>query len=446
MYFIAKDSTSRSIDFEILDSTSTTGGRKTGLVYNTASLTAYYHRQGGSATAITLATLAAANSAFSSGGFKEIDATNMPGIYRLDIPDAALATGADYVTITLKGATGMAQVSHLIKLTPANSEVLSIDSNGRVDVIKVAGTTQTAGDLATLITAVDDLVDTEVAAIKTVVDAVKVKTDFLPSATAGAAGGVFIAGTNAATTVNITGNITGNLSGSVGSVTAAITLPTIPTDWITAAGIAADAIGSSELAASAVSEIQSGLSTLDAAGVRSAVGLASANLDTQLSAIAGYIDTEVGAIYSRLGAPAGASMSADIAAVKAETASILSDTNDLQTRVPAALTGAGNMKCDALAIDGSTDAADRLQRAAQTMSTVTIGAASTTTNIVTSAISPSAGVTDQFKGRALIFAYDTTTANLRGQATEITASTAGGVLTCTALTTAPASGDVAMIV
>lgn len=35
---------------------------------------------------------------------------------------------------------------------------------------------------------------------------------------------------------------------------------------------------------------------LDAAGVRSAVGLASANLDTQLGAIGGYIDTEVGAI------------------------------------------------------------------------------------------------------------------------------------------------------
>ncbi len=61
----------------------------------------------------------------------------------------------------------------------------------------------------------DDFVDTEVGAIKT-------KTDFLPSATAGAAGGLFIAGSNAATSVNLTGNITGNLSGSVGSVTGAV--------------------------------------------------------------------------------------------------------------------------------------------------------------------------------------------------------------------------------
>lgn len=54
---------------------------------------------------------------------------------------------------------------------------------------------------------------------------------------------------------------------------------------ITAAAIAADAIGASELAADAVTEIQSGLSTLTAATVRSAVGLASANLDTQLAAV-----------------------------------------------------------------------------------------------------------------------------------------------------------------
>jgi len=52
-------------------------------------------------------------------------------------------------------------------------------------------------------------------------------------------------------------------------------LPTIPTNWLTADGLASDA----------VTEIQSGLSTLNAAGVRSAVGLASANLDTQLSTI-----------------------------------------------------------------------------------------------------------------------------------------------------------------
>lgn len=108
---IKKATTSQSLYFEILDSTSNTGGRKTGLAYNTAGLTAYYVRNGGAATAITLATLAAANSAWSSGGFKEVDATNMPGIYRLDIPDLSIYYGAESVVFTLKGASGMVQVS-----------------------------------------------------------------------------------------------------------------------------------------------------------------------------------------------------------------------------------------------------------------------------------------------------------------------------------------------
>jgi hypothetical protein len=73
-------------------------------------------------------------------------------------------------------------------------------------------------------------------------------------------------------TANITGNLSGSVgsvtgavgsvtgavgsvTGAVGSVTAAVTLPTIPANWITAAGIAADAIGASELAADAASEI-----------------------------------------------------------------------------------------------------------------------------------------------------------------------------------------------
>lgn len=60
--------------------------------------------------------------------------------------------------------------------------------------------------------------------------------------------------------------------------------------------MATDVLTSTALAASAVTEIQTGLSTLDAAGVRSAVGLASANLDTQLTAIDDYLDTELAAV------------------------------------------------------------------------------------------------------------------------------------------------------
>jgi hypothetical protein len=189
----------------------------------------------------------------------------------------------------------------------------------------------------------------------------------------GAAGGHFIAGTNAATsittalTANITGNITGNLSGSVGSVTGAvgsvtalannsITAAALATDAVTEIqtglatptnitagtittatnvttvnGLAANVITAASTAADYVTEMQAGLATaanlaavdtvvdaikvttdqfvftvpnqvdanaltggggLDAAGVRNAVGLATANLDTQLSTI----DTAVDAV------------------------------------------------------------------------------------------------------------------------------------------------------
>lgn len=80
---------------------STTGAGKTGLVYNSSGAGASYMRPVGTRQAITLATLAAADSAWSSGGFKEVDATNMPGLYRFDPPNAAFAAGAGRVILQL---------------------------------------------------------------------------------------------------------------------------------------------------------------------------------------------------------------------------------------------------------------------------------------------------------------------------------------------------------
>lgn len=103
-------------DIFIQDSTSTTGAGKTGLVFNTSSLTCYYHRNTASASvAVTLATMTLGT--FASGGFKEVDATNMPGVYSFCPPDAALASGASRVVFTFAGATGMSSVTLEIELT-----------------------------------------------------------------------------------------------------------------------------------------------------------------------------------------------------------------------------------------------------------------------------------------------------------------------------------------
>lgn len=201
----------------------------------------------------------------------------------------------------------------------------------------------------------------------------------------------------------------------------AINAAAIATDAITADKIAADAIGSSELAATAVTEIQSGLSTLDAAGIRTAVGLASANLDTQLSTIAGYIDTEVASVLS--------AVDTEVGAIKAKTDQLT-------------FTVANQVDANALAISGSTEAADRIERSALGIITGTCDTGGSTTSIVASALSPASGVNDQFNGRIIIFDKDTTTAALRGQATDITDFVhATQTFTVTALTTAPASGD-----
>lgn len=91
------------------------GAGITGLVYNTSGLSASYLRQGGTATSITLVTLAGTSSAYSSGGFVESSSSLQPGVYRLDVPDAAFATGADWVVVSVI-ATGALPVNFMYAL------------------------------------------------------------------------------------------------------------------------------------------------------------------------------------------------------------------------------------------------------------------------------------------------------------------------------------------
>lgn len=96
-------------------------------------------------------------------------------------------------------------------------------------------------------------------------------------------------------------------------------------------------------------------------------------------------------------------------------------------------------------IAGNSAAASALDRSARTIVRFTVGSGSTETNIVTSSMDPAAAVEDQFEGRVVVFDRDTTSANLRGQGSDITACTDDGELTVTALTNAPVSGDTGVI-
>jgi len=100
----------------------------TGLVFNTAGNIASYCREGGTRTAITLVTQTM-GSAWTSGGFVEVDAANMPGLYLLDIPDAAVAAGADFVTLAFVSTSNYTFVE---RIALSSSVIQSGDSFARL--------------------------------------------------------------------------------------------------------------------------------------------------------------------------------------------------------------------------------------------------------------------------------------------------------------------------
>lgn len=118
---ILKGSADVTLYVFVPDSASTTGAGKTGIAHNAAGLVASYVRPLGSRTAITLATQTVTG-AHSDGGWVEVDATNMPGVYRLDLPDAVCASGVNSVVVFLHGASGMAPVVLEIMLTAVNPQ------------------------------------------------------------------------------------------------------------------------------------------------------------------------------------------------------------------------------------------------------------------------------------------------------------------------------------
>jgi hypothetical protein len=165
----------------IMDSSSSTGAGLAGLVFNSAGLTAYYHRDTDTtATAITLVTMTVGT--FTSSGFKEIDATNMPGWYQFCPPNAALASGAKSCGFHLKGATNMAPLPIEVQLVAYNPE-----------------------------------------------DAVRLGLTALPNAAAEAAGGLYTRGTGAGQ-INqpANGNIDANVKTWLGGTIPAVTVTGVP--------------------------------------------------------------------------------------------------------------------------------------------------------------------------------------------------------------------------
>ncbi|MCK5612060.1 hypothetical protein KAR91_59870 [Candidatus Pacearchaeota archaeon] len=111
----------------------------------------------------------------------EVSSTNAAGYYTFDLAQAE--TNADTLMFSVKSATadiGVIACPPVVATVPPYFSTQSIDSNGRTDIIKVAGTTQTANDIGADVNAI--LVDTgttldgKLNTLDTNVDAVLVDT------------------------------------------------------------------------------------------------------------------------------------------------------------------------------------------------------------------------------------------------------------------------------
>lgn len=112
---VTKGSVDRSVTVKIIDSTD--GTPETGVVFNTSGIDLWYRREGAARVSITEATLAALTTAHTDGGFLAIG----DGIYRLDLPDAAFATGANHVDFG-GTVTGMIVIGGRVRLVDYSLE------------------------------------------------------------------------------------------------------------------------------------------------------------------------------------------------------------------------------------------------------------------------------------------------------------------------------------
>lgn len=216
----------------------------------------------------------------------------------------------------------------------------------QVNLVQILGTTltETAGQIA--------------AAFKKFFDKASPTgtVNSIPDAVAGAAGGLFIAGTNAATivTTSFTTTFTGNLTGSAGSVAGAVgsvngSVGSIAAGGISATSFSASAITATAIAADAITDAKVA-ADVTIASVTGAVG----SVTGAVGSVTGLTASDVGAIKAKTdNLPSDpADQSLVIAATDAITtaiAAVQSDTDNIQTRLPAALVG-GRMDASAGAL------------------------------------------------------------------------------------------------
>lgn len=118
---VKKGTTDVTVYIKVIDSTD--GTPETSVAYDTAGVDLWYMREGSDHTAITEATQTAGG-AHSDGGFVHIS----DGVCRLDLPDAACATGVDHVYVggTFTGMLVIGVAINLVAYDPFDTVRLGL--------------------------------------------------------------------------------------------------------------------------------------------------------------------------------------------------------------------------------------------------------------------------------------------------------------------------------
>ena len=217
MFFkIKAGTTGRSIPIKVQDSSSPTGALLSGLTASTSGLTCKYRRQGqATEQSVPLTASGVTLDTFTSGGF--IADPILAGHYELQIPNAALQTGATYVVITLSGAANMVPLGILIELDAVDYQVdafgaLKPTASGRT--LDVTANGNAGIDLAN----VDN--PTATLALTNTTISVSQQVASVSGNVVGSVGSVSgnVGGNVVGSVGSVAGNVSGNVNGSVGSV------------------------------------------------------------------------------------------------------------------------------------------------------------------------------------------------------------------------------------
>lgn len=317
----------------------TDGTDATGLTI--ANIDLQYTRSGATPAAkVDAQALAAANTAHTDNFAFEIDATDQPGVYRVDWADAAFASGVREVILTVK-CTGVRTESLRVQITgfdPADGVRMGITALPNA-AAEAAGGLYTRGSGAGQINQnANGQVDARgVALAADVITATAIQNDAITAAKI--ADNAIDAGAIASDAITAAKIATGAIT-SAKFAAGAIDAAAIANNAIDAATFAADvdakalswivsdATRITAVALNTLSGHDPGETIMGATDLGTGSGLTSLASAANLAVVAGYLDTEVAAIL--------AAVDTEVAAIKAKTDGLPSDPAD-ESQVQAAI-------------------------------------------------------------------------------------------------------------